>query len=60
MVPSVMDSPICGMITSVGMKFLLPQNSSGHLIPACFRITPQKHTPMGLYGGSAMVGRAVR
>ena len=62
MVPSVMDSPIWGMTTSVGMNIsLLPEFRYGI---ECQQVTSHyisrsaiERTQVGLYGGSVLAGR---
>jgi hypothetical protein len=58
MVPSVMDSPICGITISVGMKVSSPSSAGMGLKnqPVIVRCAVE-HTRMGLYGGEAFTGR---
>ncbi len=44
MVPSVMDSPIWGMTTSVGMNFFLPQTQIRTAKPSPFQPVRRRHT----------------
>src|ERR1700692_4297222 len=61
MVPSVMDSPIWGMTTSVGMNFFLPQIQIRAVKTNWFQLDAPWNVPFGLYGGRAIadLGSAV-
>src|ERR1700722_20918173 len=63
MVPSVMDSPIWGMTTSVGMNFSSPSNKQirlWHLTPLLSRRGVKLRTHIGLYGDRAYATRRCR
>jgi hypothetical protein len=54
MVPSVMDSPIWGMTTSVGMNFSSPSNTDWAVKTSQFQLDAPWSVPFGLYGGGAV------
>src|SRR6202789_1196450 len=56
MVPSVMDSPIWGMTTSVGMNFSSPSKTDTDGRTSLFLLDRHEACPFGLYGGRAIVG----
>ena len=59
MVPSVMDSPIWGMTTSVGMNFFSLKCRYGRLKPL-IQLDALRTDSSGLYGGRAVDGPTVR